>query len=897
MPVVTAGSITIVDSNDGLSAALTNPSVVVPANSDGTGTVLTTANTTLVILESGVDTTASWLVYVSAIGSGITYRDSNDGADRTGTGTVNGLINGTTGYLTVTSLTQDLSYIDISAVKDSVTVTRRFSIAKSKSGAAGATGATGPTGPTGPTGLPGATGSTGPTGQRTAILQFYQWSSSLPVTFPSGTSTYTWATGVWTNPATLNNWTQTPGNPTAGQKLYSIRGFISNTNTTATDSYTWTGSYTVFTEGAAGTDGTNGTNGSPGERGSRQFYTTGSAWSDTVANNAITSAGFVKVTLDSVTIYNTTNFAQTRYWNGSAWILLEAVVDGNLLVNGTVAASKVDTRNLTIKDAAGNVIFGSGASINPSSYMQVQSNWLNGNIAVNSSGNIEGIGTGNNTSVANNQDSIIRAPGGGIYVSSSGAINGALRIKFPIDHGNTMVLFYVDIFEYQAGYSCTLQISGYPYPTDGNWYNVTARVVGSSNVEYPVRFGRSGNKSAIWIGNHNETWQYPQVRVRDVLLGYTNFSKSTWESGWEIAFDTTLLPYGTGNQQYVSLVEDTLPGANLAKTANSATTANRTVYIDLGNSGTFGARNRIDLPYEYPLGTSYQFKESSAYSLSNAGSSAYFGLETQKPYNDPSGGRIYQYAYNLGRTFRRFSSADWNTWGAWEEDVGPANPISSGNVSTYIASAAITWAQIGNLVINTTGAIRSGQTDYASGTGYWLGFDGGVPKFSIGNPTQYMRWTGTDLVLSTTAQNTITSGANNSDNFSSSDTGLRTSSRWALIYFETNGLVYKWKSTDQTAVLIGNWYNPTTTNIGTNYYIRFLEIYKSAGYATFSNNASVWYQLNSGRSFALTIPANTAPNADITNTGTARYEISLSPDGIIIASGLMSFTVTTTSNS
>lgn len=43
------------------------------------------------------------------------------------------------------------------------------------------------------------------------------------------------------------------------------------------------------------------------------------------------------------------------------------------------------------------------------------------------------------------------------------------------------------------------------------------------------------------------------------------------------------------------------------------------------------------------------------------------------------------------------------------------------------------------------GVIRSGQSAYAVGTGFWLGFDGDTPKFSIGDNSKFLRWDGTTL--------------------------------------------------------------------------------------------------------------------------------------------------------
>ena len=108
-------------------------------------------------------------------------------------------------------------------------------------------------------------GSPGVNGSRTAFLEMYQWAASTPTLFPSGTSTYTWATGAFTAPATPNSWTLLPGAPVAGQTLYGCGVDYSDSLTSSTSAVTWSTS-TAYGLGAAGTNGTNGTNGINGTR-------------------------------------------------------------------------------------------------------------------------------------------------------------------------------------------------------------------------------------------------------------------------------------------------------------------------------------------------------------------------------------------------------------------------------------------------------------------------------------------------------------------------------------------------------------------------------------------------------------------------------------------------------
>ena len=53
----------------------------------------------------------------------------------------------------------------------------------------------------------------------------------------------------------------------------------------------------------------------------------------------------------------------------------------------------------------------------------------------------------------------------------------------------------------------------------------------------------------------------------------------------------------------------------------------------------------------------------------------------------------------------------------------------------------------GSIVLGTTGFVKAGQTDYATGTGFFLGYSSDDYKFSIGSSTNYLRWDGSYLTL------------------------------------------------------------------------------------------------------------------------------------------------------
>ena len=55
---------------------------------------------------------------------------------------------------------------------------------------------------------------------------------------------------------------------------------------------------------------------------------------------------------------------------------------------------------------------------------------------------------------------------------------------------------------------------------------------------------------------------------------------------------------------------------------------------------------------------------------------------------------------------------------------------------------------IGDIQLANNGDIRSGQTSFNTGTGFFLGDVNGTPKFSIGNPNgANLRWTGSELII------------------------------------------------------------------------------------------------------------------------------------------------------
>lgn len=205
-------------------------------------------------------------------------------------------------------------------------------------------------------------------GVNVATVYIYQRtnSTSVPV-LPSATTTYTF------NPISVtglnNGWTSTIPASSGGMYLWvSTATASSGTNTDTLLSTEWA------TAQVMAKDGTNGTNGSSGSNGQRGTATlaravSGSSWTDSEATNALVSAGYYPpVNRDIVTQYNSgSGFSETRYYDNGSWIKLDAYVNGNMLVSGTLSASKLSggtITGVTINIGSGNFrVYDNGSGV------------------------------------------------------------------------------------------------------------------------------------------------------------------------------------------------------------------------------------------------------------------------------------------------------------------------------------------------------------------------------------------------------------------------------------------------------------------------------------------------------------------------------------------------------
>lgn len=180
------------------------------------------------------------------------------------------------------------------------------------------------------------------------------------------------------------------------------------------------------------------------------------------------------------------------------------------------------------------------------SYLPLSGGTMNGNLFlangstyyINNSAhaNFRALGTAENT--------YIPFPQGGGFRTTVSVNTGYLKITLPQSWSSTMMSFKVKIYEYRSDTSCEYTISGYNYTAGSTWTNCTACSIGKNDTKtvsnLAVRFGHDGSKCAVYIGEADTKWNYVQVQVCDIVVGYTNYEYSKWASGWSVGFTTTL---------------------------------------------------------------------------------------------------------------------------------------------------------------------------------------------------------------------------------------------------------------------------------------------------------------------------------------------------------------------
>jgi hypothetical protein len=312
------------EGSNGLTTLLTNESHTLAADINGVVGDFASAMTQMRVYEGANDVTDLW-TFTRSSSAGVTSTISAN-------------------TVRITAMSVDNGYVDIMASRaEYPALMKRFSVAKSK------------------TGLNGTNGIDGRNAVFAALdneaFVFAASTAGVVTNFTGARSTIRVFEG---STDTTNTWTITKTDSagvtsTLSGASVSVTGFSSNNDTgDVTLTASKAGMPTLVRrfsltkiKGSSGA----GSPGSDGKRGSRNFYISGRTnWNDASATTAaqVESGPIIG---DTVMQYSN-SFSQTRFWDGTAWRILDMKVDGNMLVDGSVTALAMAARSITAYNGA-----------------------------------------------------------------------------------------------------------------------------------------------------------------------------------------------------------------------------------------------------------------------------------------------------------------------------------------------------------------------------------------------------------------------------------------------------------------------------------------------------------------------------------------------------------------
>jgi hypothetical protein len=135
-------------------------------------------------------------------------------------------------------------------------------------------------------------------------------------------------------------------------------------------------------------------------------------------------------------------------------------------------------------------------------------------------------------------------PGGGARKNSGSSETGAIKITLPVGMTNSMLSVKVSVYQYDSHESFEVHFGGYNYPTGNTWaHNPFGYITGSPKANhgpYAIRFGYDSNsKACVYIGETNTTWSYPTISVTEAEIGYSGYTNTSWDNGWDVSIVTS----------------------------------------------------------------------------------------------------------------------------------------------------------------------------------------------------------------------------------------------------------------------------------------------------------------------------------------------------------------------
>ena len=95
----------------------------------------------------------------------------------------------------------------------------------------------------------------------------------------------------------------------------------------------------------------------------------------------------------------------------------------------------------------------------------------------------------------------------------------------------------ISIYEWDNAKNYKYHVAGYAYLTD-NWHSdVAATVISNDPNSAPlkVRFGWTGTRHVVQVGEITTEWKYPVISVSNVSMGYSTIASTAFDGAWDCA--------------------------------------------------------------------------------------------------------------------------------------------------------------------------------------------------------------------------------------------------------------------------------------------------------------------------------------------------------------------------
>lgn len=177
---------------------------------------------------------------------------------------------------------------------------------------------------------------------------------------------------------------------------------------------------------------------------------------------------------------------------------------------------------------------------------------------------------------------------------------GAIKLQLPESPNNAMIRMRLELYNFFEGRSFTAWVSGFNGNPAG-WLGCSAELsISDIGINLPIRFGRdnSTGKSAIWIGNSDQEWDYLKVSVAEIIIGNNNDAPSLWEDGWDISLDNSNFSNSTINK----IIENPLPAARISNQVSESSGELTRLIYPFGASLSTGVNATGAIKIKLPVG-------------------------------------------------------------------------------------------------------------------------------------------------------------------------------------------------------------------------------------------------------------------------------------------------------